>query len=94
MVLEGRCGRCGYAMDDAALVNPDGSTRTPEAGDVGLCLVCAAPLRYTRTGGPQWLTYDELTAAVQAPDMRGRLVMAMLVILTLRPSRVHQKDEA
>jgi hypothetical protein len=97
MAREGRCGRCDYGMDNAALVDPDGSTRTPKPGDLGLCLVCAAPLRYTRTGGPQWLTYEELTAAMQEPKsaaMRGRLVTAMLLILTLRPSRVHRKDDA
>jgi hypothetical protein len=81
-------------MNDAGVVDPDGSIRKPNAGDLGLCLICAAPLRYTRTGGPQWLTYEELTAAMQGPEMRDRLLTAMLLILTLRPSRVHRKDEA
>jgi hypothetical protein len=96
MDLEGQCGRCGYAIDDA-IIESDHSIRKPKAGDLGLCLVCAAPLRYTRTGGPQWLTYEELTAAVQGPkgaDIRGRLVTAMLLILTLRPSRIQHKDDA
>jgi hypothetical protein len=96
MALEGQCGRCGYAIDDA-IIESDHSIRKPNAGDLGLCLVCAAPLRYTQTGGPQWLTYEELTAAMQEPKsaaMRGRLVTAMLLILTLRPSRVHWKDDA
>lgn len=90
--LTGRCERCGYGVDDATGIDSAGVTRTPKAGDLGLCLICAAPLQYTRTGGPRWLTYDELTAAMEGPDMRrrrGRLVTAMLLILTLRPSRVH-----
>jgi hypothetical protein len=83
-------------MDDATLVAPDGSTRKPTAGDLGLCLVCAAPLRYTQTGGPQWLTYEELTAAVKGPqaiELRGRLVTAMWLILTMRPSRIEKRNE-
>jgi hypothetical protein len=89
----GRCGRCGYELDDATSM--DGSIQKPNAGDLGLCLVCAAPLGYTQTGQPQWLTYEELTAAVTGPNgenMQGRLMTAMFLILTLRPSRVEKRD--
>jgi hypothetical protein len=93
-MLEGRCPRCGYAMNAATTIDDETLTPlTPKPGDVALCLICAAPLGYTRSGSLRWLTYDEVFNTIDGePEIRAKLVMMMLGILTFRPSRVRAGD--
>jgi hypothetical protein len=85
--LAGDCPRCGATMNDAISLDLDAPAR-PSAGDVGLCLSCAAPLQYTQDGSPRWLTYEELMEVAKTPENRGLLVAAICLIVTARPSRV------
>jgi hypothetical protein len=95
-VLTGRCPRCGYPVDAATGITVEGDAVQPEPGNLGLCLVCAAPLEFTRHAGPRWLSYEELLARVaDDPAARAQIIRAMLAIVTVRPSRVaHVRDHA
>ena len=85
-VLQFRCPRCDYAMNDATCLTRGGEEIKPKPGDVGLCIHCAAPVEYAKDLAPRWLTHDEVG---QLPrDVRMHIVQAMVAIVTQRPSRI------
>ena len=77
------CPRCGYRMDSASDVR--GTPVTPAAGDLTVCLRCAAPLQFSAVATPAWLTYDEFNALTK--EERNELGSAIIAVLTLRPGR-------
>src|SRR5574341_1765995 len=85
------CPRCGYSVTDA--MRPafgPWDNRPPQPGDLSLCIVCAAPLRWDdEHHEPRWLTADELHCQLrQGPrETVALLLRAMVAILTMRPSR-------
>jgi len=73
------CPRCGYGIDAATGVStPD----QPTAGDLGLCLACAAPLEYRADGTPRWFVLEELERL--SVPVQQKLWRATAAILTQR----------
>jgi hypothetical protein len=82
------CPRCGYRMDGASAVSPEGERLhvAPQPGDCSVCICCGAILEFARYGDPRWLTMEELAALPE--ELRNQLVRVAMIVLCLRPPRV------
>jgi len=90
VLLEYQCPRCGKRNDDADAVGPDGERVRPKAGDIAVCIGCAAPLRFRVAMPPAWMTYEECQALDR--EDRGRLTQAIMAIVTMQPSTLRRTE--
>ena len=66
-------------------VSAGGDARPAEVGDLSLCLWCGAPLELT-AGVPRWLDFADIQGLPR--KQRAELLVALVAIVTQRPSRV------
>ena len=73
------CPRCGAECDDATVMS-SGQPK-PLEDDVGVCLHCAAPMRYRAGAPPVLLTFQDVCDLDD--DVRSLLLKTTLGILTM-----------
>lgn len=72
------CPNCGVVLEAAMSV---GCSEAPEAGDVTVCVYCAAGLKFDSKGGLERLSDDELASiALDCPTAFSLLVRAQNAI--------------
>lgn len=83
------CPRCSGHFDSASNLT---SKSLPKEGDIGVCVQCAAPMRYLSDRAAEWLTYGDIDDMDN--EIRVLLLKAIVAVLTMRPSQVQCVETA
>ena len=83
------CPRCGFVLDEASGVNMVDAAlpmRAPEAGDLSVCMACAAIFEFRADGAPRWLTLEEFLRI--DPQSQYEMLNVIITVLCQRESQV------
>jgi len=69
---ESKCPHCGYKLDAASSTNRE-NDRAPEAGDRGVCIMCAGIIVYVDRWTMRAPTPEEEKESLENPELQSAL---------------------